>query len=110
MQHAPAGAKPGQWHPRPTQSLLGRTSKIARKLRLDFRLFGHDVAAAGSEAEQFIALPRGVPVYVTYLTLVPTSAGMGYFEDRYGWDRPGVVADGMDTTVGSPLQSAAAQR
>lgn len=73
-------------------------------------LFGRDVAASGNESEQFIALPRGVPVYVTYLTMVPSSTGIISFEDRYGWDHPGIVAGGMDTTVGIPIVAAAAQR
>jgi hypothetical protein len=47
-----------------------------------------------------MSLPRGVPVYVTYLTMVPSASGMAKFEDRYGWDRPGVLAGGMDMTVG----------
>ena len=68
--------------------------------RLAYWLFGHDVAAAGSEPEQHVTLPRGVPVYVTYLTMVPSATGMQTFEDRYGWDRPGVLAGGMDITIG----------
>jgi len=68
--------------------------------RLANWLFGHDVAAAGSDPEQHMTLPKGVPVYVTYLTMVPSSTGMTSFEDRYGWDRPGVLAGGMDLTAG----------
>lgn len=68
--------------------------------RLANWLFGRSVAAVGSEPEQHIPLPRGVPVYTTYLTMVPSSAGMVSFADRYGWDRPGVLAGGMDVTVG----------
>ena len=71
--------------------------------KLAYWLFGRDVAAVGTGPEQHVALPRGVPVYVTYLTMVPTPTGMASFEDRYGWDRPGVLAGGMDTTVGTPL-------
>ncbi|MCY7272037.1 MAG: L,D-transpeptidase family protein [Sphingomonas bacterium] len=71
--------------------------------RLASWLFGRDVAASGTDPEQHIALPRGVPVFVTYLTMVPGPTGMASFEDRYGWDRPGVLAGGMDTTVGKPL-------
>ncbi len=58
-------------------------------------LFGRDVAAVGSDPEQHVAMQRGVPVYVTYLTMVPASTGMASFEDRYGWDRPGAMAGGM---------------
>ena len=63
--------------------------------RLASWLFGRNVAAVGSEPEQHIALQRGVPVYVTYLTMMPNSTGMASFEDRYGWDRPGAMAGGM---------------
>ena len=69
--------------------------------RLANWLFGRDVAAVGSDPEQHISLPRGVPVYVTYLTMVPSSTGMASFEDRYGWDRPGAMAGGMSATSGT---------
>lgn len=68
--------------------------------RLANWVFGRDVAAVGSAPEQHLSAPRGVPVYVTYLTMVPDAAGMTTFADRYGWDRPGVMAGGMDVTVG----------
>lgn len=68
--------------------------------RLASWLFGRDVAAAGSDAEQHIAMPGGVPVYVTYLTMVPSSTGLASFEDRYGWDRPGAMAGGMSASSG----------
>lgn len=67
--------------------------------RLANWLFGRDVAAVGSAPEQHVALPRGVPVYVTYLTMVPDGTGkMASFEDRYGWDRPGAMAGGMNAS------------
>ena len=75
--------------------------------RLANWIFGRDVAAAGSEPEQHVSAPRGVPVYVTYLTMVPTSEGMASFTDRYGWDRPGVLAGGMDVTVGGSSTASA---
>ena len=71
--------------------------------RLANWVFGRDVAAVGSTPEQHMSLPRGIPVYVTYLTMVPSPTGMASFEDRYGWDRPGVMAGGMDITVGTPI-------
>ena len=64
--------------------------------KLAYWLFGRDVAAAGSDPEQHLSLPRGVPVYVTYLTMVPEASGMATFADRYHWDRPGALAGGMD--------------
>lgn len=77
---------------------------------LAFWLFGRDVAASSSEPEQHLQLPRGVPVYVTYLTMVPGETGMLTFKDRYGWDRPGALAGGMDVhdgVVGSGQREAA---
>ena len=68
--------------------------------KLAYWVFGRDVAAVGSDPEQHLSAPRGVPVYVTYLTMVPGATGMESFADRYGWDRPGVMAGGMDLTVG----------
>jgi len=65
-------------------------------------VFGRDIAAVGSGPEQHVALPRGIPVYVTYLTMVPGATGLASFDDVYGWDRPGVLAGGMDITVGTP--------
>ncbi|HVJ70823.1 MAG TPA: L,D-transpeptidase family protein [Sphingomicrobium sp.] len=65
--------------------------------------FGRDVTAMGSDPEQHIAAPRGVPVYVTYLTMVPGASGMESFADRYGWDRPGAMAGGMPATTGAVL-------
>ena len=69
--------------------------------RLASWLFGRDVAAVGSEPEQHISMQRGVPVYVTYLTMVPQASGIVSIEDRYGWDRPGVLAGGMDVSIGA---------
>ena len=74
------------------RSLSNGCIRVEDYRRLAHWLFGRDVAAAGSEPEQHIPMQRGVPVYVTYLTMVPTSEGMTTFTDRYGWDRPGVLA------------------
>ena len=71
--------------------------------RLATWVMDRDVAAVGSDPEQHIALPRGVPVHVTYLTMVPSSTGMASFEDRYGWDRPGAMAGGMSATPSATL-------
>ena len=76
--------------------------------RLANWLFGRDVAAVGSDPEQHVSLPRGVPVYVTYLTMVPSATGMASFEDRYGWDRPGAMAGGMSATSSLSLAGGSA--
>ncbi len=45
---------------------------------------------SGSESpEAHIALPRAVPVYVTYLTAQPRDTGVALLPDVYGRDRTG---------------------
>jgi murein L,D-transpeptidase YcbB/YkuD len=42
--------------------------------------------APSSKPEQAVALPVQVPVYLTYLTAMPTKAGVGFRKDVYGRD------------------------
>lgn len=103
-------------HDTPTREYFSRSNRALSNgcIRVeDYRrlanwLFGRDVAAVGSDPEQHIALPGGVPVYVTYLTMVPSTTGMASFDDRYGWDRPGAMAGGM-SAVGSLTSAAGAE-
>jgi hypothetical protein len=74
--------------------------------RLAFWLFGRDAGASGDAPEQHMQLPRGVPVYVTYLTMVPGEAGLTTFADRYNWDRPGALAGGMPAVATGASSSA----
>lgn len=98
-------------HDTPTREYFARSNRALSNgcIRVeDYRrlanwLFGRDVAAAGSAPEQHVSLPRGVPVYVTYLTMVPGPTGMASFEDRYGWDRPGAMAGGMPAASSTAL-------
>lgn len=69
--------------------------------RLATWLFGRDVVATSTEPEQHLQLPRGVPVYSTYLTMVPGESGLETFADRYGWDRPGAMAGGLPAHAGN---------
>lgn len=50
-------------------------------------LFGKPVAAQGAKPEQKVPLPRPVPLYITYLTAVPSGTSIVYFDDFYGKDR-----------------------
>ena len=52
-------------------------------------LGGRDAVAPSAEPDAHITLARGVPVYLTYLTAQPTSEGIAYAKDIYGWDRAG---------------------
>ena len=50
-------------------------------------LFSRPLKAAGARPEQRVALPKPVPIYITYLTAVPSGSSIVYFEDVYGLDR-----------------------
>ena len=54
-------------------------------------LGGRDAVAPSAEPDAHITLARGVPVYLTYLTAQPTSEGISYLKDIYGWDRVGAA-------------------
>lgn len=43
--------------------------------------------AASKQPEQAVPLPVQVPVYLTYITAVPTDAGVGFHEDIYRRDK-----------------------
>ena len=48
---------------------------------------GRAPAAKGAHAEQKVPLPTPVPIYITYLTAVPSGTSITYFDDLYGLDR-----------------------
>ena len=55
--------------------------------RLARWLMGAEPAMSGKDPEQFVQLPAGVPVYLTYLTLERGADGkLAERKDSYGWD------------------------
>ncbi|HEU4810253.1 MAG TPA: L,D-transpeptidase family protein [Sphingomicrobium sp.] len=57
--------------------------------RLATWLLGHPPVAASSEAEFPEQLPRGVPIYVTYLTAQPENGQLTFVKDIYNLDPGG---------------------
>jgi L,D-transpeptidase YcbB len=56
--------------------------------RLERWLFnGRPPTWKGARPEQKVNLPQPVPVYITYLTAVPSGTSIVYFDDFYGKDR-----------------------
>jgi murein L,D-transpeptidase YcbB/YkuD len=49
-------------------------------------LFGRTLKPEGSKPEQKVALSSPVPLYITYLTAVPSGSSITYFDDMYGFD------------------------
>ena len=54
--------------------------------RLARWLLGRSVKAQGARPEQKVPLPTPVPLYITYLTAVPSGTSIVYFDDFYGRD------------------------
>jgi murein L,D-transpeptidase YcbB/YkuD len=55
--------------------------------RLAQWLYGRPLKAEGARPEQHVDLPKPVPVYLTYLTAMPSGGGeVVYFDDSYGRD------------------------
>jgi murein L,D-transpeptidase YcbB/YkuD len=48
---------------------------------------GRPPRTQGARAEQKVDLPQPVPIYITYLTAVPSGTSIVYFDDFYGKDR-----------------------
>jgi murein L,D-transpeptidase YcbB/YkuD len=48
---------------------------------------GRAPSAKGARPEQKVNLPQMVPIYITYLTAVPSGTSIVYFDDFYGRDR-----------------------
>jgi len=58
--------------------------------RLERWLFnGRPPNPKGARPEQKVDLPQPVPLYITYLTAVPSGTSIVYFDDFYGKDRGG---------------------
>ena len=50
-------------------------------------LFGRPLQPKGARPEQQVPLPQPVPLYITYLTAVPSGTSIVFFDDFYGKDR-----------------------
>jgi murein L,D-transpeptidase YcbB/YkuD len=55
--------------------------------RLGRWLLGQDPVAPGGDAETRVQLPKGTPIYLTYITAQVKDGKLSYLPDIYGWDR-----------------------
>ncbi|HYI43547.1 MAG TPA: L,D-transpeptidase family protein, partial [Sphingomicrobium sp.] len=88
--------KEGIWlHDTPSRDPLGESERLvsAGCVRLEDAsrfarwLFGKPIKAQGARPEQRVPVPTPVPLYITYLTAVPSGSSITYFDDMYGLDR-----------------------
>jgi murein L,D-transpeptidase YcbB/YkuD len=54
--------------------------------RLGRWLLGADPVSPGSDAETQVRLPKGTPIYLTYITAQVVDGKLTYLPDLYGWD------------------------
>ena len=89
-------------HDTPERQLLSEASRLYSggcirledAPRLGRWMFGRDLQKTGDAPEQIVPIPAVVPLYVTYLTAVPSSTGIAYFDDVYGRDAARMAALG----------------
>ena len=83
-------------HDTPNKALFAKSQRtlsngcvrLEDAARLGRWLLGREPIAPSADAEIRQALPQGVQVYLTYLTAQPTTSGVTYLADVYGWDQP----------------------
>jgi murein L,D-transpeptidase YcbB/YkuD len=63
--------------------------RVEDAARLGRWLLGREAVPPGPEPEIWVALPRGVPIYITYLTAQVRDGQISYLSDIYGWDTVG---------------------
>jgi murein L,D-transpeptidase YcbB/YkuD len=91
-------------HDTPNKELLNEDSRLFSggcvrledAPRLAKWLHGKPLSAKGAKTEQPVNLPKPVPVYLAYMTAVPTGDGIAYFEDIYGKDKSQLAASSGD--------------
>jgi murein L,D-transpeptidase YcbB/YkuD len=64
--------------------------------RLAKWMYGRPLRIKGSRPEQKIELDQPIPVYIAYLTAVPSGDQVVYYDDIYGRDQARLVALGKD--------------
>lgn len=84
-------------HDTPAKALFQQSSRnlsngcvrVEDAQRLGRWLLGREPVAPGTEPEIRVQMPRGVPIFLTYLTAQPKDGKVTYVADIYGWDKPG---------------------
>lgn len=89
--------KQGIWlHDTPVQERIddparlqsGGCVRLEDAARLQRWIFGKTLKPKGNAPEQKVEVPGEMPIYLTYLTAVPSGTQIVYFDDFYGRDRP----------------------
>ncbi len=90
-------------HDTPNKALFAKAQRnlsngcvrVEDAARLGRWLLGREPVAPGAEPEIRTQMPKGVPIYLTYLTAQAKDGKLAYLTDIYGWDRrPAQLAAG----------------
>lgn len=96
-------------HDTPQKELLSEASRmfsggcvrLEDAPRLARWLHGKLPTTASQRPEQRIDLPHPVPVFITYLTAIPSGSKIAYFPDVYGRDKAALAALGRGASLAS---------
>jgi murein L,D-transpeptidase YcbB/YkuD len=76
----------------------GGCIRLEDAARLGHWLFGHDLIWEGAGTEEMVPLADPVPVYITYLTAMPSGSEIAYFDDVYGRDAQRLATLGSNSS------------
>jgi len=84
----------------------GGCVRLEDAARLGRWLFGYDLQWEGAGTEEMVPLKNPVPVYITYLTAMPSEDGseIAYYDDVYGRDAKRLAE--LGETAAKPVTSA----
>lgn len=71
----------------PARLQSGGCVRLEDAARLQRWIYGKTLKPKGSTPEQKVPVPGKMPIYLTYLTAVPSGTQIVYFDDFYGRDR-----------------------
>ena len=83
----------------PARQKSGGCIRLQNAKALGKWLFGKSVTTTSTKPEQKVALPRPVPVYVTYLTAAPENGQIAFRDDFYNRDGFGVHGSAEQTAA-----------
>ena len=63
--------------------------RLSDAARLGQWLYGRPLETRSPAPEQYVTLPKPVPIYITYLTVTAGDKGIAYLDDPYGRDGAG---------------------
>ena len=84
----------------PARMFSGGCVRLEDAPRLAAWLHGEPLTANGKKAEQRVDLDRPVPVFITYLTVMPSGTELATFPDVYGRDRDELALLGNSLIAG----------